>query len=240
MTVFNEKNESVANVLKMAFYFWRKSLLYQILYSILFISLLITSFFYLMDYYELSKGFFEISQNESIDQGKRFEEMQKFIATHPNAPSFSWAMIGVSCFLFPLNLGLFAIFRKIQLAEPVSLSNLFTGYRGRNFFALGSYFLFWILTFNIAMSTLILAPIWWLITLFVAPLMFFKNIRIIEGIGLTIKTLRKHFIDIMVVLVIGLIIKYIGIFSFFGIPLFFGFSNAIVFALYNNYFTTKD
>lgn len=96
MTVFNEKNESVANVLKMAFYFWKKSLLYQILYSILFISLLITCFFYLMDYYELSKGFFEISQNESIDQGKRFEEMQKFIATHPNAPSFSWAMIGVS------------------------------------------------------------------------------------------------------------------------------------------------
>lgn len=240
MNVFNEKNESVGTVLKMAFHFWKKSILYQIIFSLLFITLLISSVFFLMDYYEISQGFFEISQNKDLNETQRIERIQAFLIEHPNAAFFSWAMIAILCFLFPLNLGLMAICRKIHLSQTVSLSDLFMGYRGRNFFLLASYFLFWMLTFNIAMGTLLLAPIWWLITIFVAPLMFFKNIRIFEGIGLTIKVLRKHFMEVFLVLIIGAMIKYMGIFSFFGIPFFLGFSNVTIYALYSNYFSMKD
>lgn len=51
-----------------------------------------------------------------------------------NYQMFTFAIIGTSVFLYPLNLGLFQIFRKIDLNEKIELGDLFAGYNGLNFF----------------------------------------------------------------------------------------------------------
>lgn len=239
MSIFLDTKPELGSVVKSAFFFWKKSFLYQVVFSMFFLSLLMIGMMYFMDYYGFSEDLFRISQTQS-DPAKRYEEMQKYIAGNANAGYFSWAVIGLLCMVFPLNLGLFAVYRKIELRERITISDLFTGYRGKNFFVFVSYYLFWILIFNLSLSVIpILSFAWVLMTLFVAPLMFFKNVRIFEGISITITVFRKYFLEIVVAFFIGLMVKYIGMLTFVGIPLFFGFSNAMIYAMYRSIFTME-
>ena len=78
---------------------------------------------------------------------------------------------------------------------------------------------------------------WIFITIFSIPLLFFMDVKTFEGIGLTIKGLKRDFATVLICLFVGFLFSLSGIFLFgFGFLFTFPFWNAIIYALYQNYF----
>ena len=156
------------------------------------------------------------------------------------SPNYTYSTLGllfVSAFLYPLNLGFFQIYRKIDLKEPFVMSDLFVGYNGLNFFRYTSYFVFWFLVNDMLKVTTFLPFVWMMITIFMAPLMFFQNKTIFEGIALNWKALKIYFIEIFVCTIVAVLFKYLGFAVFLIGGLFtFPFWNAMIYSLYKTIF----
>lgn len=239
MNFFRETPVEVGAVLRHMLLLYRKSILYQLVFSVLYFSLLLSAFFFAMDHYGLTADLMRLQAEKNLSQAELYQKVQQVMLANPNAANVSWVLIGSLCALFPLQMGLFAIFRKIDSGANFGLADLFTGYRGVNFFIYVSYFLFWFLIFNLLMPTVVLSLIWVAVTLFVAPLMFFKNIRVMGGIVLTFQALKRHFVAILVVLGVAMAIKAMGLATFIGIPLVYGLTNVAVYALYQAIFVNE-
>jgi hypothetical protein len=90
-------------------------------------------------------------------------------------------------------------------------------------------------------QTIILPFVWVMITLFVAPLMFFQNKTIFEGIALNWKALKLYFIEILVCVIVAFLFKYIGFTLFLvGGLLTLPFWNAMIHSLYKTIFDEKS
>ncbi len=166
-------------------------------------------------------------------------EFNKVVATN-EYQSFALWIMGTSVFLFPLNIGFYQIYRKIDLNEKPELSDLFVGYNGLNFFKYISYYIFWYFVFRFTTPTIILAVAWVCITIFVAPIMFFMNKTIFESISLNFKALKMYFLEIFVCVMVAVVFKYIGFALFFVGALFtFPFWNAMIYSLYKTIFSEK-
>jgi hypothetical protein len=227
-------------ILKQAFFYWNKTLVFQLMFSIVFFAV----FFTFMFFFAARFGLWEQNQElaEALQQGTAaYLEKLKAMGSTDNYQMFSFALLGTSAFLYPLNLGLFQIFRKIDLNEKIELGDLFAGYNGFNFFKYLGYFIFWVMVYRLTMPTIFLAVIWVCITIFVAPLMFFANKRIFEAISLNIQALRAYFLEILVCVIVAVLFKYIGFMLFFVGGLFtFPFWNAIIYSLYKTVFSEKS
>lgn len=230
-------------ILKQAFFYWNKTLVYQMIFSVIYLALFSTVFLYfsgrygimdqllgaMSDYMKIGPAGLETYKNDvsAIMISKGFQ-------------NFYLGLVGTLIFLYPLNLGFFQIFRKIDLKENVELRDLFAGYNGLNFFRYASYFIFWYFLYTFIAQTLILPVVWVMITLFVAPLMFFQNKTIFEGIALNWKALKMYFIEILVCTMVAVLFKYVGFAIFLvGGLLTFPFWNAMIYSLYKTIFTEK-
>lgn len=230
-------------ILKQAFFYWNKTLVYQLLFSIIYFSVFFAAYLYIENrfgiYTQFSNAFLEYLQEGT----KGIDALNQELATIKSSASFSYTTLGiliVSAFLYPLNLGFFQIYRKIDLKEQVEMSDLFVGYNGLNFFRYASYFIFWYFLYSIIAQTVILPVIWVMLTLFVAPLMFFQNKTIFEGIALNWKALKMYFIEILVCTMVAVLFKYVGFAIFLVGALFtFPFWNAMIYSLYKTIFTEK-
>lgn len=168
------------------------------------------------------------------------EELQKLMATD-NFQYFSMWMVGAVVFLYPLNLGFYQIYRKIDLEEKLQLGDLLVGYNGINFFKYIGYFIFWYVIFAYTIQTVILGIAWVFITIFAAPIMFFMNKTILESISLNFQALKMYFIEILVCVIVTIIFKYIGFMLFLVGGLFtFPFWNAMIYSLYKTIFSEKN
>ncbi len=227
-------------ILKQAFYYWNRTLLYQLMFSIIYFALFFSSIFFFADYF----GIFEFNDELQLALQKGFNEyLQKSqeLGKTENAVNFVYSVLGTIIFLYPLNLGFYQIFKKLDLKEPTELSDLFVGYRGLNFFRYMSYFIFWFFFYSLIAQTVILPVIWVIITLFVAPLMFFQNKTIFEGIALNWKALKMYFIEIFVCVIVAFLFKFIGFALFLiGGLLTFPFWNAMIYSLYKTIFEEKN
>lgn len=97
------------------------------------------------------------------------------------------------------------------------------------------------MVYRLTIPTLFLAVLWVMITVFVAPLMFFSNKRIFEAISLNIQALRKYFLEILVCVIVAVFFRYIGFTLFFVGGLFtFPFWNAMIYSLYKTIFSEKS
>ncbi len=226
-------------ILKQAFYYWNRTLLFQLMFSLVYFAVFFTAFFFFIDYYEISSYNAELLDAFRKGQEAYLQQIQK-MSTTENVIYFDYAFSGILIFLYPLNLGLFQIYRKIDLQEPISLGDLFAGYNGLNFFRYVSYFLFWFMLFRLTSFTVIIPVFWVMVTLFVAPLMFFQNKTIFEAISINWKALKTHFVEILVCVIVAFIFRYVGFAVFFvGILLTFPFWNAMIYSLYKTIFTEK-
>ncbi|MDH6251493.1 hypothetical protein M2347_001220 [Chryseobacterium sp. H1D6B] len=226
-------------ILKQAFFYWNKTLLFQLMFSIIYFGIFLTVFFFFSAKY----GIMEQSQEamKYMKQGLDVysAEIAKMAATD-GYQKFSLAIMGVTIFLYPLNLGFYQIFRKIDLNEKIELGDLFAGYNGLNFFKYISYYMFWFFVYIYTFQTIILAVVWVALTLFVAPLMFFMDKRIFEAVSLNFKALKMYYVEIFVCIIVAVIFKYIGFAVFFIGGLFtFPFWNAIIYSLYKTVFSEK-
>ncbi|RQO35263.1 hypothetical protein DBR39_20115 [Chryseobacterium sp. KBW03] len=227
-------------ILKQAFFYWNKTLVFQLMFSIIFFGIFLTSVMLFAGKYEI----FSYTQQltEAFKQGTEayMEKMAELSATE-NFQMFNLAIWATTAFLYPLNLGMFQIFRKIDLKEKIVIGDLFAGYNGLNFFKYVGYFLFWFFVYRFTAPTIILAVIWVAVTLFVAPLMFFTNKRIFEAISLNFKALKVYFVEIMVCVIVASLFKYLGFALFLIGGLFtFPFWNAMIYSLYKTVFSEKN
>ncbi|HCM32700.1 MAG TPA: hypothetical protein DF603_00905 [Chryseobacterium sp.] len=226
-------------ILKQAFYYWNKTLVFQLMFSIIFFGIFLTSLYFFGVKYEI----WEQNQvlTEALNEGTKayMEKISQLSATE-NYQMFTLAIWGTTAFLYPLNLGLFQIFRKLDLQEKIVLGDLFVGYNGLNFFKYLGYYLFWFMIYRLTVPTVLLAVIWVAMTVFVAPLMFFTDKRIFEAISLNFKALKMYFIEIMVCVFVAVLFKYLGFTLFLVGGLFtFPFWNAMIYSLYKTVFSEK-
>lgn len=227
-------------ILKQAFYYWNRTLLFQVMFSIIYFAVFFTAFFFFVDYYGISSYNTELIDAFRKGQEAYLEQVQK-MGTTENVIYFDYAFSGILIFLYPLNLGFFQIYKKIDLKEPISLGDLFAGYNGLNFFRYVSYFLFWFMLFRLTTVTVIIPVFWVMVTLFVAPLMFFQNKTIFEAISINWKVLKMYFIEILVCVIVAFIFRYVGFALFFvGILFTFPFWNAMIYSLYKTIFTEES
>lgn len=227
-------------ILKQAFFYWNKTLIFQLMFSVLYFGIFFTSMFFFAEKFgvlEQQQQLIEAYQNGMDAYLAKAAELGQT----DNSRYFSYALLGTLVFLYPLNLGFFQIFRKIDLKEKIEISDLLAGYNGTNFFRYISYGLFWFLIYAMIFNTLILPVIWVCITIFVAPMMFFMNRTIFESISLNFKALKMYFLEIFVCVMVAVIFKYIGFTLFFVGGLFtFPFWNAMIYSLYKTIFSEKE
>ena len=228
------RKSGIEQILKTAFWYWNKTLIYQLLYSLLYFSMFFLGYFYLFRYFGLWDEFAKYSDLVKTDI-PAFNKKMEEIARLPQARNFGLAFFFLLALINPLNVGLYKIFRKIDLKEPVAMKDLFAGYLGFDFFKFFGFYLFWIIIFTYANALLILGLVWVFITLFSIPLMFFMDVKTFEGIMLTVKGLRKNFGMILIGMVIALLFSLSGFLLFgVGFLLTFPFWNAMIYALYQH------
>jgi len=227
-------------ILRQAFFYWNKTLIFQLMFSIIYFAVLFTSLFFFASKY----GIWD--QNQALldafqESTQAYLQKAAELGATENSRYFSYAFLGTIVFLYPLNLGFFKIFRKADLNEKIELGDLFAGYSGTNFFKYIGYFLFWFLIYLMIAQTIILPVLWVMSTLFVAPLMFFQNLRIYEAIFMNFKALRMFSLEIFVCVLVAVLFKYLGFTLFFIGGLFtFPFWNAMIYSLYKTIFTEKN
>lgn len=227
-------------ILKQAFFYWNKTLVFQLMFSIFYFGILLTVFFVADLKYDIISQYLEINKYLKDGMEAYTSEYVKMISTD-SFQKFSLAIVGTTIFLYPLNIGFYQIYRKIDLNEKPELGDLLTGYSGLNFFKYIGYYIFWFFVYMYTFQTIILAIVWILATFFVAPLMFFTNKRIFEAISLNFKALRMYFVEVMVCVIVAVIFKYVGFMLFFIGGLFtFPFWNAMIYSLYKTVFSEKD
>lgn len=226
-------------ILKQAFFYWNKTLIYQLMFSIMYFGIFLTVLFICDMKYGIMGEFNQVGKYMQDGMKVYMDQLNKLIVTD-NYQNFSLWIIGTTIFLYPLNLGFYQIYRKIDTGEKLELSDLFAGYNGLNFFKYISYYIFWYFIYRFTFPTVILAIAWVCITMFVAPIMFFMNKTIFESISLNFKTLKMYSLEIFVCVLVAVIFKYIGFALFFIGGLFtFPFWNAMIYSLYKTIFTEK-
>ena len=179
-------------LLKSAFIYWNRTLFYQLSYSLIYFSLFFLGYFYLFRYMGLwdeVRQYSDLAQTDFPAFNKKMEE----IALMPQTQRFVLGIFVLFGLLNPLNVGLYSIYRKMDLKESISLNDLFAGYIGFNFFKFFGFYLFWIIIFSYANSLVVLGFVWIILTLFSVPLMFFMNVKTFEGIKLTCYALKDNF-----------------------------------------------
>lgn len=226
-------------ILKQAFFYWNKTLVFQLMFSIIHFGIIMTVLFFCDAKYGVLDSYLEVAKHAQNGAQVYTAELQKLMSSR-NFQHFLMWMVGTHIFLYPLNLGFYQIYRKIDLGEKVDLGDLFVGYNGLNFFRYISYYVFWYFIFAYSVQTIILGLIWVCITIFVAPMMFFMNKTIFESLSLSFKALKMYFLEILVCVMVATIFKYIGFGLFLVGGLFtFPFWNAIIYSLYKTIFSEK-
>ena len=225
---------SISKILNSAFAYWSKAMLYHFIYSILYLSLFFVGYYSLFQYFGLWD---EIMQHRDLVRTDlpAFNKKVEEIARLPQAQNFGLAFFLLLALINPLNVGLFKIYRKIDLKEPIGFNDLLAGYQGFDFFKFFGFYLFWLIIFTYANALLFLGIFWIFITLFSVPLMFFMNVKTFEGISLTLKGLRGNFATIVICMIVAAAFSFCGILLCgFGFLLTFPFWQTMIYTLYQN------
>lgn len=226
----------IDSILRNAFFYWNKTLIYHVLLSLLYFCILFTVYMYASSYYEILDPMIAAVQNNVGD----FQALSKSIADIKNSPnyqSFQMVLISTQVFLFPLQVGLYKMYRKIDLGEKPTIVDLFSAYNGINFFLFASFYFFWMCLYSIGMMMIIPGVIWVYVTVFVAPLMFFLNKSSFESIKLSFNAVRNNFVYVFVAITVAIIVKFAGFLVFFiGGAFTFSFATAVIYSLYKNLF----
>ncbi len=224
-------------VLKSAFYYWNRTLVYQLSYSLLFFSLFFLGYFYLFRYFGLWDALSPYTDLVQTDMAA-FNQKAAEVAQLPQTQGFVLGLFILLSLVGPLNVGFYEMYRKIDLDEKVTLNDLFAGYRGFDFFKFFGFYLFWFIVFSYANSLIVLGFVWIMITLFCVPLMYFRNATSFAGIRETFGVLRQDFSTPIIAAVVAILFSLSGLILFgVGFLLTFPFWHAVVFSLYRQYFS---
>ena len=230
------QQSAISQILKDAFSYWNKTILYQLVFSMLYFLLFFMGYFYLFQYFGLWDEFIKYQDLVRTDL-PAFNKKMEEIARLPQMRNFALAFFVLLALINPLNVGLYKIYRKIDMKEPVTLNDLFAGYIGFSFFKFFGFYLFWIIIFTYANALLFLGIFWIFVTLFCVPLMFFMDVKTFEGISLTFKVLRSNFSTVVPAMLVAFLFSFSGVLICgVGFLLTFPFLNAMIYTLYQHYY----
>lgn len=208
-----------------------RTISFQFLFSFIYFSIFMFAAMYAFRYYGL---FEEVQkfQNLFYSDTKAFLKRYEELMQTENARSFAMVVLVIKAVIFPLNIGFFKIYRKMDLGENPEIGDLFVGFRGHYFFIFIVYSLFWsIINTYLSVFTLIWIPM----MLLVPALIFFKNSNFFEAFKINIQTFQKNFILIFMASFVSILFSYSGILAFgFGFFLTFPFWNAMIYVLYKH------
>lgn len=232
------RQNKTAAILQSAFTYWSKTFFYQLIFSLVYLSIL-----FLVYYYSAQRlGILE-KMSAILTSGTDFNTTDTNIKALSATNEFRTLSLVISitlAFLYPLNLGFYQIYRKMDLKEKIGVEDLFAGYNGSNFFRYSSYFIFWFFIYQSLLGTVVLGVAWVYLTLFTAPLMFFMDRRIIETVALNWQALRHYFIEITVCIIVAFLFRHAGLIVLVGFLFTFPFWNAVIYAMYMTFFAEKD
>ena len=242
MNTDNNPNTPVINaeqILKKAFYYWKSTLIFQFVVTVLYFSVTLIAGIQLAHYYfgnQLNGFSPNLFQNPEV-----FVAKMNAIMASENGQYFQIVFPLIKAAMFPLGVGLFRIYKIIDEQKTPSFSDLLEGYRGANFFKLWGYSIFWTVVFQIGMSLFIVPGILWIMaTLFVGPLLFFTPMRMMEAINISFKVVKANFVVIFPCAFVAFLFSYAGLMVFFiGFLFTYPFWNAVIYTLFKKYFNIK-
>ncbi|NAW51540.1 hypothetical protein GNY06_09160 [Elizabethkingia argentiflava] len=223
---------SFSQIITEAVGYWGKTLRFQILFSLCYFMVYLGLTYFLFDYYGILAQIQELSVYFSSHNSAAREKYLEII-TSENFISVSFWMVGVMALLFPLNLGLFNIYNKMDKNEQVFTSDLFVGFEGSNFFKYFGYALLWGAIYYVCKMFFILMPVWILLTLLTGPLIFLEQKSILQALQLSFKLVINNMRKSISVFLLAIVGSYCGIFLCgIGLLLTLPFWNAVLYAYY--------
>lgn len=208
---------------------------FNLLYSLLYFSLITVFAQFLLKFFgvepQLTAFTEKVLQNPKFDPVGIEQELQKIFLTE-EFQLFKVAMVFFTALLFPMNIGFMHIYQKYDNNEPIEILDFFHGYDGINFFKYFSYAVSWGMIYNFAQNYSLLAVVWILGTLFVAPLLFFRNERLGIALVESFKAFFRNFVLILICGSVALAFKFSGILLLVGFLFTFPFWNPMIYALY--------
>ncbi|SDF90465.1 hypothetical protein [Epilithonimonas hungarica] len=221
----------IGKILTEAYQYWMRTLPFQFLFSAIYFAIFMFAAMYAFRYYGL---FEEVQkfQNLFYTDTQAFLKKYEVLMQTQNALSFAMVVLVIKAVIFPLNIGFFKIYRKLDLGETPEMSDLFVGFRGHYFFIFAIYSLFWsVVNTYLSVFTLVWIPM----MLLIPALIFFKNSNFFEAFRINIQTFQKNIILIFVASFASILFSYSGILAFgFGLFLTFPFWNAMIYVLYKH------
>lgn len=233
---------SLDYVIKQSFKYWKSTLFYQLVFTIVYFSTLTIFLIFLYQYFEIGSKIIEVKPLLESSNAETSANGYIELLSSSNVRNLVYFFsVVASALVYPLNIGFFKIYSLIDEQKPISLNYLFEGYLGNNFFKFLSYYLIWGTVFYLLkMSIFPFAFLWVAFTIFVAPLLFFTPMNLIEAMKISFKVVAGNFFVIAACSILAIIFSYSGFFLFFfGLLFTFPFWNAIIYTLFKSYFRIK-
>lgn len=228
-----DNSQSISAIMESAFGYWKKTLGIQVLFSVIYFGLFMVFAMGLFQYFGLMDDM-EKFRNMDLGDLKAITKLSEELAQKKEMQYFALCIVIVKALLFPLNVGFYKIYQKIDQGLGYNVSDLFAGFQGGYFFKFFGYALFWGMIYTFTNNIPMVLPlIWILVTLLITPIIYFKNTNIIEGLKLNFSVLKSHFLTFFVCVIVAGLFSYAGILLFgIGYLLTFPFWNAMIYAMY--------
>lgn len=221
----------IGKILTEAYQYWMRTLPFQLMFTVIYFSIYMFAAMYAFRYYGL---FEEIQKFQNLFYSDSTAFLTKYaeLMQTENAVNFSIAVLIIKSVIYPLNIGFLKIYRKLDIGEPLELSDLFAGFRGYHFIIFVAFALIWNFINN---YLFILSLVWMPMFLLVPALIFFKNYNFFDAFKLSFEVFKKHTLLLLGVALVSIIISFSGIIVFFfGLFMTFPFWNAANYVLYKH------
>lgn len=230
---------SLDEIFKKAFFYWKSTLVFQFMVTLLYFGVTLFAGVQLSMYYFGDK--MSAFAPELLNKPEVFLSKINQLMASENGSYFQIALSLIKAAMFPLNIGLFKVYTLIDEKKTPSFSDILDGYSGSNFFKFWGYAIFWNVVFQLGASFLFVPGILWvLITIFVGPLLYFTPMRMMEAINLSAKVVFANLGVILPCAIVAFLFSYSGFVVFFiGFLLTYPFWNAIIYTLFKKYFNIK-
>lgn len=231
---------NISQVVEEAFGYWKSTLKYSVVFTLIYY-ILYAFFINLAVNYSGVEPYFNDLQRVVLKNLEALEKKMQILVKKEEFINFFLLNMVALSILYPLNIGWFSIFSKMDKKEEISLNDLFAGYVGRSFFKYISYFFFWFMIFNYIQAFFVIPAILWVaFTLLVAPIMFFKSEPLGTALIMSFKAAFRNFPLILVGVLISLAVRYGGLLVFLVGYLFtFPFWNAMIYSIYKAIFSEE-
>lgn len=225
------ESKGLEEILSDAVKIWKENILYNVLFSILYFTILLVSLYLLNLQFGVVDELFRIFSSTN-DQKVLTEKMMAFANTD-EAAYFSIGSELINIYLFPLCLGLYSIYLKKDQGLKPEFKDLLNGYNGLDFLRFAGFFMVWLAINSLLKYTVILPIVWQLFTMMCSPILFFERKSIFESISESYRmVIRKPGIFIACFF-IAAAVRYGGmLFFMIGIVFTFPFWMCILYALY--------